>query len=49
MAITWTDTPLIKKVKLPSGNEYWLADREGREKIEQLFETISGGVSFVIA
>ena len=49
MAITWTDTPLIKKIKLPSGNEYWIADREGREKIEQLFETIAGGVSFVIA
>ena len=49
MAITWTDTPLIKKIKLPSGNEYWIADREGREKIEQLFETIAGGVSFVVA
>lgn len=49
MAVVWTDTPLIKKITLPSGNTYFLADREGREKIEQLFETISGGVSFVIA
>ena len=49
MAVVWTDTPLIKKITLPSGNTYFIADREGREKIEQLFETISGGVSFVIS
>ena len=49
MAVIWTDTPLIKKITLPSGNTYFIADREGREKIEQLYETISGGVSFVIA
>lgn len=49
MAVVWTDTPLIKKITLPTGTSYFLADREGREKIEQLFETIAGGVSFNIA
>ena len=48
MAITWTDTPLIKKIKLPSGNEYFLADREAREEIETLAQTVAGGVSFEI-
>lgn len=49
MAITWTDSPLIKKIKLPSGNEYFIADREAREEIEALEQAIAGGVSFIIA
>ena len=48
MAITWMDSPLIKKIKLPSGNEYYIADREAREKIESIIDTIAGGVSFNI-
>ena len=49
MAISWTDTPLIKKIQLPSGNEYFIADREAREEIQTLADAIAGGVSFIIA
>ena len=30
---SFSDTPLIKKIKLPSGNEYFIADRNAREII----------------
>lgn len=49
MGMTWTDSPLIKKIKLPSGNEYYIADREARANIDTLSEAIAGGVSFIIA
>lgn len=36
MAQTWTDSPLIKNA-LINGTTYWIADRESREKIEDLY------------
>lgn len=47
--ITWVDTPLIAQIKLPSGNSYYIKDREAREEIEELWGTISGGVTFIVA
>lgn len=32
-AITWTQTPTVKEVTLPSGNTYWLKDDEVRQWI----------------
>ena len=47
--ITWSDTPLIAQIKLPSGNSYYIKDREAREEIEELWDTVSGGVTFIVA
>lgn len=42
-------TPVIEKVKLPSGSEYYLADRELRDAVATLSEIVAGGVTFIIA
>lgn len=36
MAIDWQNTPVISKVQMPNGNEYYIKDAEAREKIEAL-------------
>lgn len=49
MAYTDINIPVIDKVTLPSGNTYFVADREIRDVVETLSEAIAGGVSYVIA
>lgn len=49
MAYTDINTPVVQKITLPSGNEYYIADRQIRNKVDQLAQTIAGGVSFNIA
>ena len=46
MAYTDVNTPVIEKITLPSGNSYWIADREIRDVVETLSQTIAGGVSY---
>lgn len=43
------NTPVIEKIKLPSGNQYFIADREIREVVDTISQTIAGGVSYTIA
>lgn len=49
MAYTDINTPVVQKITLPSGNEYYIADRQIRNVVDQLAQTIAGGVSFNIA
>ena len=49
MAYTDINTPVIQKVTLPSGSEYYIADRELRDVVDALSDTIAGGVSFITA
>jgi len=49
MAYTDNNTPVIEKITLPSGNSYWIADREIRDVVDTLSQTIAGGVSYNIA
>lgn len=48
MAYTDINTPVVQKITLPSGNEYYIADRQIRNVVDQLAQTIAGGVSFNI-
>ena len=43
---TDVNTPVIEQMTLPSGNSYYIADREIRDVVQNLSETIAGGVSF---
>lgn len=43
------NTPVIEKIKLPSGNQYFIADREIREVVDTISQTIAGGVSYTVA
>lgn len=43
------NTPVIEKITLPSGNTYYIADREIRDIVDTLSQAIAGGVTFVIA
>lgn len=49
MAYTDNNTPVIEKITLPSGNSYFIADREIRDVVDALSQTIAGGVSYIIA
>ena len=49
MAYVDVNTPVIEKIKLPSGNSYFIADREIRDVVDVLSQTIAGGVSFTVA
>ena len=49
MAYVDVNTPVIDRITLPSGNTYYIADREIRDVVETLSEAIAGGVSYVIA
>ena len=46
MAYVDNNTPVIEKITLPSGNSYWIADREIRDVVDTLSQTIAGGVSY---
>ena len=43
------NVPVIDRITLPSGNTYYVADREIRDVVDTLSQAIAGGVSFVIA
>ena len=49
MAYSDVNTPVIEKITLPSGNSYFIADREIRDVVDSLSQIIAGGVSFIIA
>ena len=49
MAYTDVNTPVIEQITLPSGNSYYIADREIRDVVDTLSQTVAGGVSYVIA
>ena len=49
MAYVDVNTPVIDRITLPSGNTYYIADREIRDVVETLSEAIAGGVSYIIA
>ena len=49
MAYVDNNTPVIEKITLPSGNSYWIADREIRDVVVTLSQTIAGGVSYNVA
>lgn len=48
MAYSDVNTPVIEKITLPSGNSYFIADREIRDVVSDLEQVIAGGVSFII-
>ena len=49
MAYTDINTPVIEKIKLPSGNSYFIADRQLRDVVDTLSQTVAGGVSYSVA
>ena len=49
MAYVDINTPVIEKIKLPSGNDYYIADRELRDVVEALSDTVAGGVSYSVS
>lgn len=49
MAYTDKNVPVIEKITLPSGNTYFIADREIRDVVDALSQTVAGGVSYIIA
>lgn len=49
MAYVDINTPVVEEIVLPSGNTYYVADREIRDVVETLSETIAGGVSYIVA
>ena len=49
MAYQDVNIPVIEQITLPSGNTYYIADREIRDVVDALSDTIAGGVSYIIA
>ena len=49
MAYTDINTPVIQKIHLPSGTEYFIADRELRNVVDALSDAVAGGVSYITA
>lgn len=49
MAYQDNNTPVIEKITLPSGNTYFIADREIRDVVDTLSQTVAGGVSYNVA
>jgi hypothetical protein len=49
MAYTDVNTPVIERITLPSGNTYYIADREIRDVVDALSQTVAGGVAFIVA
>ena len=43
------NTPVIERIQLPSGNSYYIADREIRDVVDSLSQTIAGGVSYMVS
>ena len=48
MSYVDVNTPVIEKITLPSGNTYFIADREIRDVVQALSEAVAGGVKFII-
>ena len=48
MAYTDINTPVIERITLPSGNTYYIADRELRNVVDALSDTVAGGVSYMV-
>lgn len=48
---TYTDinTPVVEKIILPSGDSFWIADRQIRDVVATLSDTVAGGVSYIVA
>ena len=46
MAYVDVNTPVIERITLPSGNTYYIADRELRNVVDTISETVAGGVSY---
>ena len=40
------NTPVIEKITLPSGNTYFIADRQIRDVVDALSDTVAGGGSY---
>ena len=49
MAYQDVNIPVIEQITLPSGNTYYIADREIRDVVDALSDTIAGGVSYIVA
>ena len=49
MAYVDNNTPVIERITLPSGNTYYIADREIRDVVDTLSQTVAGGVSYNVA
>ena len=49
MAYVDVNTPIIDRITLPSGNTYYIADREIRDVVDALSQAIAGGVAYIIA
>ena len=49
MAYIDNNVPVIEKITLPSGNTYFIADREIRDVVDTLSQTVAGGVSYNVA
>ena len=49
MAYEDVNVPVIEQITLPSGNTYYIADREIRDVVDALSDTIAGGVSYIVA
>ena len=49
MSYTDINTPVIEKITLPSGTSYFIADRQIRDVVQALSDTVAGGVSYIIA
>ena len=49
MAYVDNNVPVIEKITLPSGNTYFIADREIRDVVDTLSQTVAGGVSYNVA
>ena len=49
MAYVDINTPVIEKITLPSGNSYFIADREIRDVVDALSDAVAGGVSYIVA
>ncbi len=48
MAYTDVNTPVIDRITLPSGNTYFIADREIRDVVDILSQAIAGGVAYIV-
>ena len=49
MAYVDVNVPVIDRITLPSGNTYYIADREIRDVVDTLSQAIAGGVAYIIA
>ena len=49
MAYVDVNTPVIDRITLPSGNTYYIADREIRDVVDALSQAIAGGVAYIVA